>query len=103
MSSALLTVQDSDWNVERLAFNILVDQQPAGIACPSTAGEVSDIVRAAAARMGPPATGAEAVVVAAVPTPGGTRRRFENAHRHHLPPLSSGCSLPPGNDGTTSH
>ncbi len=49
MSSALLTAQDSDWNVERLAFNILVDQQPAGIACPSTAGEVSDIVRAAAA------------------------------------------------------
>jgi FAD/FMN-containing dehydrogenase len=49
MSAVLLTALDSDWNVERLAFNILVDQQPAGIACPSTADDVSDIVRAAAA------------------------------------------------------
>jgi FAD/FMN-containing dehydrogenase len=50
MSTVLLTAQDSDWNMERLAFNILVDQQPAGIARPSTAEDVSDIVRTAAAQ-----------------------------------------------------
>jgi FAD/FMN-containing dehydrogenase len=50
MSTVLLTAQDSDWNIERLAFNILVDQQPAGIARPSTAEDVSDIVRTAAAQ-----------------------------------------------------
>jgi len=50
MSTMLLTAQDSDWNMERLAFNILVDQQPAGIARPSTAEDVSDIVRTAAAQ-----------------------------------------------------
>ena len=49
MSAVLLTARDSDWNLERQAFNILVDQQPAGIAQPNTADDVSDIVRTAAA------------------------------------------------------
>jgi FAD/FMN-containing dehydrogenase len=49
MAPTLLTAQDADWNVERLAFNILVDQQPAGIAVPRSADEVSEVVRSAAA------------------------------------------------------
>ena len=32
-----LTAQDTNWNLERGAFNILVDQQPAGIAVPRSA------------------------------------------------------------------
>ena len=47
--AALLTRQDADWDLERGAFNILIDQQPAGIALPRSADEVSDVVRAAAA------------------------------------------------------
>jgi FAD/FMN-containing dehydrogenase len=50
MSAVLLTAQDSDWNLERVAFNILIDQQPAGIGRPSTADDVSDIVHTAAAQ-----------------------------------------------------
>jgi FAD/FMN-containing dehydrogenase len=42
-------VRDTNWNLERGAFNILVDQQPAGIAVPSSADDVSDVVRSAAA------------------------------------------------------
>ena len=34
MAATLLTSEDVNWNLERLAFNILVDQQPAGIALP---------------------------------------------------------------------
>ena len=49
MSATLLTSEDVNWNLERLAFNILVDQQPAGIALPRSADEVSDVVRTAAA------------------------------------------------------
>jgi FAD/FMN-containing dehydrogenase len=45
----LLTAQDANWNLERGAFNILVDQQPAGIAVPRSANEVSQVVRSAAA------------------------------------------------------
>jgi FAD/FMN-containing dehydrogenase len=47
--AALLTRQDANWDLERGAFNILIDQQPAGIALPRSADEVSDVVRAAAA------------------------------------------------------
>jgi FAD/FMN-containing dehydrogenase len=47
--AALLTRQDANWDLERGAFNILIDQQPAGIAVPRSADEVSDVVRAAAA------------------------------------------------------
>ena len=49
MAATLLTTQDANWNLERLAFNILVDQRPAGIALPRSADEVSDVVRSAAA------------------------------------------------------
>jgi len=49
MPVELLTAQDADWNLERGAFNVLIDQQPAGIALPRSADEVSDVVRAAAA------------------------------------------------------
>ena len=48
MPAKWLTMEDADWNLERRAFNILIDQQPAGIAMPGSADEVSDIVRAAA-------------------------------------------------------
>ena len=49
MATTLLTAQDVNWNIERGAFNILVDQQPAGIAVPRSADDVSDVVRSAAA------------------------------------------------------
>jgi FAD/FMN-containing dehydrogenase len=49
MPAVLLSAQDANWNLERGAFNVLVDQQPAGIAVPQTADEVSDVVSSAAA------------------------------------------------------
>src|SRR6186713_1244431 len=49
MAATLLTAHDANWNMERLAFNILVDQQPAGIALPRSADDISDVVRSAAA------------------------------------------------------
>jgi FAD/FMN-containing dehydrogenase len=49
MAARLLNTQDVNWDLERAAFNILVDQQPAGIALPQSADEVSDVVRSAAA------------------------------------------------------
>ena len=49
MAATLLTTEDVNWNLERLAFNILVDQQPFGIALPRSADDVSEVVRAAAA------------------------------------------------------
>jgi FAD binding domain/Berberine and berberine like len=49
MGSELLTNQDSNWDAERGAFNVLIDQQPAGIAVPQSAEDVIDVVRAAAA------------------------------------------------------
>src|SRR5215212_4891631 len=44
-----LTAQEANWNLERRAFNLLVDQQPAGIALPPSMDDVSDVVRSAAA------------------------------------------------------
>jgi hypothetical protein len=49
MATPWLTIEDVDWNLERAVFNILVDQQPAGIAVPRSADDVSDVVRSAAA------------------------------------------------------
>jgi len=49
MAATLLTTEDVNWDLERLAFNILIDQQPFGIALPRSADEVSEVVRAAAA------------------------------------------------------
>jgi FAD/FMN-containing dehydrogenase len=49
MGALWLTAQDTNWNLERGAFNTLVDQQPAGIAVPRSADEVSDVIRSAAA------------------------------------------------------
>jgi FAD/FMN-containing dehydrogenase len=49
MPSELLTSQDANWDLERGAFNVLLDQQPAGIALPRNADEVADVVSAAAA------------------------------------------------------
>ena len=48
MAAKWLTMEDAEWNLERRVFNILIDQQPAGIAMPESAADVSDIVRAAA-------------------------------------------------------
>jgi FAD/FMN-containing dehydrogenase len=48
MAAPWLTTEDVDWNVERAVFNILVDQQPAGIAVPRSADDVSEVVRSAA-------------------------------------------------------
>lgn len=45
----LLTPQSPDWEAARGAFNVLVDQQPAGVALPQNADEVAAVVRAAAA------------------------------------------------------
>jgi hypothetical protein len=49
MASALLTPTDASWHAERGAFNVLLDQQPAGIPIPQSADDVIDVVRAAAA------------------------------------------------------
>lgn len=49
MSTDLLTSVDPRWDASRGAFNVLLDQQPAGIALPQSAAEVAEIVRAAAA------------------------------------------------------
>jgi FAD/FMN-containing dehydrogenase len=49
MPVELLTRQDANWDLERGAFNVVIDQQPAGIAVPRSADEVSDVVRSAAA------------------------------------------------------
>jgi FAD/FMN-containing dehydrogenase len=64
MSAQWLTAQDTNWNIERSAFNILVDQQPAGIAVPKSADDVSAVVRSAAAdgkRVAAQATGHNAL------------------------------------------
>jgi FAD/FMN-containing dehydrogenase len=69
MAATLLTAQDANWNLERLAFNILVDQQPAGIALPRSADDVSDVVRSAAAdgkRVAAQRTGHNAVPLGAL-------------------------------------
>jgi FAD/FMN-containing dehydrogenase len=49
MAAPWLTTEDVNWDLERAAFNILVDQRPAGIALPRSADEMSDVVRSAAA------------------------------------------------------
>jgi FAD/FMN-containing dehydrogenase len=49
MGLKLLTAQDANWDLERRAFNLVINQQPAGIAAPQSADEVSDVVRSAAA------------------------------------------------------
>jgi FAD/FMN-containing dehydrogenase len=49
MAVKWMTVEDATWDIERGAFNLLVNQQPAGIALPQSADEVSNVVRAAAA------------------------------------------------------
>ena len=69
MAATLLTAQDANWNLERLAFNILVDQQPAGMALPRSADDVSDVVRSAAAdgkRVAAQRTGHNAVPLGAL-------------------------------------
>jgi FAD/FMN-containing dehydrogenase len=45
----LLNPSSPTWDAERGTFNVLTDQQPAGIACPSSPAEVAEVVRAAAA------------------------------------------------------
>ncbi|MBK5220399.1 MAG: FAD-binding oxidoreductase [Thermoleophilia bacterium] len=49
MASELLNPESANWDVERGAFNVLLDQQPAGIAVPQSTDDVIDVVRAAAA------------------------------------------------------
>jgi FAD/FMN-containing dehydrogenase len=48
MAAKWLTMEDAGWNLQRQAFNVLIDQQPAGIAMPASADEVGEIVRTAA-------------------------------------------------------
>jgi len=49
MASELLTPTDANWDAQRGAFNVLIDQQPAAIATPASAEEVAAVVRAAVA------------------------------------------------------
>jgi FAD/FMN-containing dehydrogenase len=49
MAAELLTTQDANWDVQRGVFNLLINQQPAGIALPRSADDVSAVVRSAAA------------------------------------------------------
>jgi FAD/FMN-containing dehydrogenase len=49
MESLLLTQDDASWDVQREAFNALVDQQPAAIATPQSAEDVANTIRTAAA------------------------------------------------------
>jgi len=49
MAIEFLTTQDVNWDLDRRAFNLLVDQQPAGIALAQNSDDVSNAVRAAAA------------------------------------------------------
>ncbi len=49
MATQLLTPTDADWDAQRGAFNVLIDQRPAAIATPGSAAEVAEVVRAAAA------------------------------------------------------
>jgi FAD/FMN-containing dehydrogenase len=44
---AVTTADDEGWDAARLAFNLLVDQQPTAVATPSTAAETAEIVTAA--------------------------------------------------------
>ncbi len=44
---AVTTAEDEGWDATRLAFNLLVDQQPVAVATPSTTAETAEIVRAA--------------------------------------------------------
>ncbi len=45
----LLSAQSPNWDAERGAFNLRIDQQPAAIAVPRDAAEVADAIRAAGA------------------------------------------------------
>jgi FAD/FMN-containing dehydrogenase len=49
MVANLLTAQDANWDLERAAFNLVINQRPAAIALPQSADEVSEVVRSAAA------------------------------------------------------
>ncbi len=49
MATDLLTRDDPTWDLERGAFNVMLDQQPAGIALPQSADDVAAVVRSAAA------------------------------------------------------
>ena len=44
-----LTPDDASWDLERSVFNLVIDQQPAGIALPQSADDVTEVVRSAAA------------------------------------------------------
>ncbi|HEX8744138.1 MAG TPA: FAD-binding oxidoreductase [Thermoleophilaceae bacterium] len=51
---------DTDWDVARRAFNLVIDQRPAAVALPSSAADVAAVVRYAAAnglRVAPQLTG----------------------------------------------
>jgi FAD/FMN-containing dehydrogenase len=49
MATEFLTMRDANWDLQRGVFNLLIDQQPAGIALPRSPDDVSDVVRSAAA------------------------------------------------------
>jgi FAD/FMN-containing dehydrogenase len=49
MANDLLTSADSRWDGSRGAFNVLLDQQPAGISLPQSPADVAEAVRSAAA------------------------------------------------------
>ena len=50
MATELLTPTDASWDSQRGAFNVLIDQQPAAIACPDSAEEVAAVVRVGSGR-----------------------------------------------------
>jgi hypothetical protein len=45
MVANLLTAQDANWDLERAAFNLVINQRPAAIALPQSADQVSEVVR----------------------------------------------------------
>jgi FAD/FMN-containing dehydrogenase len=45
MEGAVVKAGDTDWDVARRAFNLVIDQRPAAVALPSSAADVAQVVR----------------------------------------------------------
>ena len=60
IGGAVVEAGDTDWDMARRAFNLVIDQRPAAVALPSSVGDVTEIVRYARAtglRVAPQLTG----------------------------------------------
>ena len=44
IEGSVLKAGDTDWDVARRAFNLVIDQRPAAVALPATARDVSSVV-----------------------------------------------------------